>query len=162
MKLGIMADTHDNLDATEKAVDFFNEEKVDHVLHAGDLVSPFTANILGNLDAKLHYVWGNNEGDKLHCRSNLNEAGADLAGSFASLDLGGKMIALLHGEDEEIVEALAESGKFDVVVRGHTHEPEIREDPMVINPGPTSGYLSDRRTVALLDTDDMSAKVVEI
>lgn len=162
LKVGIMADTHDNLDATEKAVDFFNEEEVDHVLHAGDLVSPFTANILADLDAEFHYVWGNNEGDKLHCRSNLKEMGADLGGNFTSLDLDETIVALLHGENEEIVEALAESEKFDIVVRGHTHKPEIREDPMVVNPGPASGYLSDQKTVALLDTEDMSGKIVEI
>ncbi len=162
MKVGIMADTHDNLDATEKAVDLFNEEGVEHVLHAGDLVSPFTASRLADLDAELHYVWGNNEGDLLHCRSNLEEAGADIGGSFASLKLEGVKIALLHGEDEGIVDALAESNKFDVVVRGHTHEPSINEDPLVINPGPTSGYLSGRKTVAFLDTEDLSAKIVEI
>lgn len=162
MKLGIMADTHDNLEPTEDAVDFFNEEGVEHVLHAGDLVSPFTANKFSDLDAELHFVWGNNEGDLFHCRSNLEEVGADLCGDFASLTFDGERIALLHGENEEIVEALAESEKFDVVVRGHTHEPEIREDPMVINPGPASGYLSDRRTVALLDTEEMSPEIVEI
>ena len=36
-KIGIMSDTHDRLDAVEKAIDLFNREKVEHVLHASDL-----------------------------------------------------------------------------------------------------------------------------
>lgn len=157
-----MADTHDNLEATEKAIEFFNAKGVEQVLHAGDLVSPFTAARFSDLEAELHFVWGNNEGDRGHTRTKFGEIGVEPAGEFASLELDGRKIALLHGKDEEVVDALAESRKYDAVVRGHTHDPVISEDPLVINPGPTSGYLSDRRTVALLDTEEMQAELVEI
>lgn len=162
MKIGLIADTHDNLEAIERAVEFFNEEGVEHVLHAGDLVSPFAASKFADLDSEIHYVWGNNEGDRSHTRSKFEEIGVEPAGEFASLEIGGRRIALLHGTSEEIVDALAESGKYDVVVRGHTHNPGIRENPLVINPGAASGYLSDNRTVALLDLEDMRAKIVEL
>ncbi|KXB06517.1 hypothetical protein AKJ53_00030 [candidate division MSBL1 archaeon SCGC-AAA382F02] len=157
-----MADTHDNLKATEKAVDFFNKEAVDHVLHAGDLVSPFTVNKFENLEAEFHFVWGNNEGDHFHIRNNFKDIGIEPEGDFSSLEFSGRKIALLHGENEEIVDALSESGVYDVVIRGHTHEPEIRENPLVINPGATSGYLSDSKTVVLLDTKDLEPELIEI
>lgn len=162
LKIGLMADTHDNLRATERAVELFNTEEVEHVLHAGDLVSPFVVDKLSNLESKLHFVWGNNEGDRLHIRAKLEEIGVRPLGEMASLKLGGRRIALLHGVHEEVVDALAESQKHDVVVRGHTHRPEIRENPLVINPGAASGYLSDRQTVALLDTEEIQAEIVEI
>lgn len=162
MKIGLMADTHDNLEATEKAIELFNKENVSHVLHAGDLVSPFTGGKFEDLDAELHFVWGNNEGDKLHTRAVLEDIGIKPAGDFLSIEIDGKNIALLHGTDEEIVEALAGTKKFDAVVRGHTHEPEIKEDPLVINPGATSGYLTDSQTVAVLDTKRMKAEIIEL
>lgn len=157
-----MADTHDNLEATEKAIKLFNKENVSHVLHAGDLVSPFTGGKFEDLNAELHFVWGNNEGDRLHIRSTLEGIGVEPAGEFLSIEIDGKNIALLHGTDEEIVEALAENKNFDVVVRGHTHEPEIKQNPLVINPGATSGYLSESQTVGLLDTKKMKTEVIEL
>ncbi len=41
--IGILSDSHDNLDAIKKAVNLLNKKKVDLVIHAGDLISPFTA-----------------------------------------------------------------------------------------------------------------------
>jgi uncharacterized protein len=40
--IGLISDSHDNLNAIRKAVEFFNRKEVKAVLHAGDLVSPFT------------------------------------------------------------------------------------------------------------------------
>ena len=42
-KIGIMSDSHDNLPAIRAAVELFNREKVDLVIHAGDVGAPFTA-----------------------------------------------------------------------------------------------------------------------
>ncbi|HML05759.1 MAG TPA: metallophosphoesterase family protein, partial [Methanobacterium sp.] len=44
-----MSDSHDNLDAIRKAVDAFNKAGVDLVIHAGDMISPFTAKEIQNL-----------------------------------------------------------------------------------------------------------------
>jgi putative phosphoesterase len=163
MRIGLMADTHDRIEAVERAVDFFNSAGVEHVLHAGDLISPFVVPKFARLRAKLHYVWGNNEGDRELVRLRLSEIGVSPLGNFAALELGGRKIALLHGTHEEIVGALLRSGSYDVVVRGHTHRAEIRrEGTLCINPGEVCGYLSGRPTVAVLDLTDLSAEIVEL
>ncbi len=163
MKIGIMSDSHDRIDAIDKAIEFFNSSRVEHVLHAGDLVSPFVAPRFAKLKAKLHYVFGNNEGDREFLRVKFGEIGVVPLGNFASLELGGRKIALLHGTHEEIVSALVKSGSFDVVVRGHTHQREISGNkPILINPGETCGYLTGKRTVALLDLKTLTAEVREI
>lgn len=162
VKIGLIADTHDNQEAAEKAVELFNQEEVEHVLHAGDLVSPFTASKFANLDAEFHFVWGNNEGDRIFTTKKLKDINAEPAGEFQSLSLDGKNIALIHGENEEVVDALAESEKYDAVVRGHTHNPGVEEDPLVVNPGAASGYLCENRTVAILDTEKMKVEIKEI
>ena len=43
MKLGIISDSHENMPLIAKAVELFNHEEVDLVLHAGDFISPITA-----------------------------------------------------------------------------------------------------------------------
>ena len=163
MKIGLMADTHDRLEAVERAVDFFNRERVRHVLHAGDLVSPFVAPKFAGLKAKLHFVWGNNEGDREFVRVRFGEIGVEPLGEFASLKLAGKKIALLHGAREEVVEALVESGLFDVVVRGHTHRAEVRKGKtLCVNPGEVCGYLSGRQTLAMLDLTKLETEIIEL
>ena len=158
-----MSDTHDRIDAVERAIDFFNRAGVEHVLHAGDLVSPFVAPKFAKLRAKLHYIWGNNEGDREFVRVKFGELGVKPLGNFAALELDGRRIALLHGTHEDIVEALSKSGSFDVVVRRHTHKAEIREEKtLLVNPGEVCGYLSGRQTVALLDLAELRAEILEL
>ena len=163
MIIGAMSDTHDRLDAVNKAISLFNSQDVADVLHAGDLVSPFVVPLFSKLKAKLHYVWGNNEGDRDYIRVRLADIGVRPLGDFAALELGGKKIALLHGTREEVVDSLVKSGAYDLVVRGHNHRAEIIEGKtLVVNPGETCGYLSGRQTVALIDLDKMQAQIVEL
>ena len=163
MKIGMMSDTHDRLEAVEKAVKLFNSERVEHVLHAGDLVSPFVAPKFKELKAKLHYVWGNNEGDRELVRLRFGELGIATLGDFAAIELEGRKIALLHGTHKLIVDSLANGGLFDAVVHGHTHRAEVTEGKtLVVNPGEVCGYLSGRQTVAVLDLLRLSAEIIEL
>jgi putative phosphoesterase len=164
MLIGAMSDTHDRLEAVEKAISLFNSRGVTDVLHAGDLVSPFTVRPFSKLKAKLHYVWGNNEGDHEYIKVKLADIGVMPLGHFASLELGGRRIALLHGTHEETIASLVKSGAYDLIVRGHNHRAEITVDgrTLVVNPGETCGYLSGRQTVALIDLAKMQAQIVDL
>ena len=163
MMIGAMADTHDRLDAVSKAISFFNSQQVTDVLHAGDLVSPFVAPLFSELKAKLHYIWGNNEGDHEFIKVRFADIGVTPLGDFAALELGGKKIALLHGTHQEVVDSLIDSGHYYLVVRGHSHRAEIIESKaLVVNPGEVCGYLTGRQTVALIDLDKMQGRVVEL
>jgi len=158
-----MSDTHDRVDAVELAINFFNRAGVSHVLHAGDLNSPFVVPRFLKLRARLHYVWGNNDGDKEAISARFSELGLAPPDNFASLRLGGRRLALLHGTHKGIVNALVTSGAYDVVVRGHTHKFSITgRRPLVVNPGEVCGYLTGRKTVAVLDLDKLSAKIFDL
>jgi len=71
----------------------------------------------------------------------------------------------------QIVEPLATSGRYDAVISGHTHKVVIeqypgraddRETTWVINPGECCGYLTGRKTAALLDFEIDGAKMVNL
>lgn len=162
--IGILSDSHDNMNAIRKAVEFFNGKKVKAVLHAGDLVSPFTARAFKDLEPKLYFVFGNNDGDKVTLTKWFEEIGTTSCGNFGDLTIDGLHIALLHGTNEALVKALAKSGEFDVVVRGHTHDPNVKiiEGVPVINPGEVSGVLTGKSTVALLEIANLNVEIMQL
>lgn len=148
--IGIMADTHDNMDAIQRAVQIFNREKVELVIHAGDLIAPFTAGEFSKLNSEFVAVFGNNDGERDGLRKAYNEM--CYLEDFKELSVAGVNIAVIHGTDEALVDALARSGKYDVVVRGHTHKLKvIPGNTMVINPGEACGYVSGDKTVILFE-----------
>lgn len=165
MLIGVMSDTHDNIMQTKKAIETFNRKKVEHVLHAGDIISPFMIDTLKELRAPLTAVFGNNDGDRalLERKSGLRSS-MKIAGTFARIDLGGMRIGLVHGNDRELLETLTTCGSLDLLVYGHTHRPEIRKEGslLVVNPGEVFGYLTGRSTVALVDTVTRSAEIVDL
>lgn len=164
MKIGLISDTHDRLPFIEKAIKKMNEEKVNLVLHAGDYSAPFAAPRFKPLKAKMIGVFGNNDAERDLLRRNFEKIGVEIRGRFAEIQAEGLKIALLHGEDEELLNSLLGTGSFDVIVYGHTHRSEIqkKEGTLVINPGEACGYLSGKATLALLETETMKVTIVPI
>lgn len=134
MKLGIISDTHDNLDKTEAAVEFFEDQGCEKVIHCGDIVAPFTAELF-DADFDFHAVRGNNDGE-WNLKPTVEEFG-EFYNNIAELKLDGYDIAVYHGTEEEIADALVSSGKYDYVFRGHTHQKKLREhgETIELNPG---------------------------
>lgn len=160
MKIGVIADTHDNLPKIGRAVELFNRAKVGLVLHAGDFVSPFTSREFGKLRAKLVGVFGNNDGDRPYLLKRFAEIG-ELHDGCHELELAGRKIALLHKPD--LLEALLSSGRYDLIVYGHTHKIELREgSPLVLNPGEAGGWTSGRPTAAIVDLATLRAQIIEL
>lgn len=157
--IGIMSDSHDNLDSIKKAVDAFNEAKVDLVIHAGDMISPFTSKDIKKLNCDFKAVFGNNDGERDGLR--LFFKGICYHDDFQEFEIEGKKYCVIHGTNEDVVDALVKSGKYDVVIRGHTHKLEVKEGKcMMINPGETCGYLSGQQTVILLDPSNLSYEAI--
>ncbi|MEM2319267.1 MAG: metallophosphoesterase [Candidatus Bathyarchaeia archaeon] len=165
MLVGLMSDTHDRLPMVEKAVKKFNEEGVKLVLHAGDYVAPFVVPRFRNLKARLIGVFGNNDGDHELLKKRFSEhEGTELRGNFAEVHADNVKIALVHGHEEELLRALINSQNFPVVAYGHTHRAEVRREgkTLVVNPGEVCGYITGKSTIALLDTEKLEAKIIEL
>ena len=154
--IGIISDTHDNLPAIEKAVELFNNKHVELVLHAGDLVSPFTARVFKKLNAPFKAVFGNNDGDRVTIKKFFGP-GTEFFSGWARIEHKGKNIYMTH---EPLPAAPSDC---DLYIFGHTHECVIKkENCLTVNPGECSGWLSNRRTVALADIDLGEAEIIEI
>jgi putative phosphoesterase len=163
--VGLISDTHDNLPVIEKAINRLNQEKVSLVLHAGDYVAPFVIPKFNALNSELVGVFGNNDGDHELLKQRFKETkNCEIRGRFAQIDATGFKVALLHGDESELLTALIKSDFFDAVVHGHAHLTGIRKEgkTLVINPGEVCGYLTGKSTLAILDTDKREARIIEI
>ncbi len=158
--IGIIADTHDNRHTIRKAVDIFNKNEVGLVLHAGDLVSPFTVLDFKQLNCPMELVYGNNDGEKIGLHKAFSDLG-NIAAGPRIITWNEKRILLMHEHDG--LDAYKTSTSIDIVVYGHNHEASVGTGiPLVINPGEAGGWLSGKATVALLDTDRMQAEIVAL
>jgi hypothetical protein len=163
--VGAISDTHDNLPQIEKAVEYLNAQKVGLVLHAGDYVAGFVIPKLAQLNCKLVGVFGNNDGDHELLKKRFSETNnCTIRGRFAKVEVEGYRIALLHGEEIELLNAVIEGGIFNAVIHGHSHYNRIekRGKTLAIDPGELCGYLTGKCTLALLDTAKNEAKIIEL
>jgi len=161
--VGIMADSHDNLMAIDKAVEEFNKRSVSYVIHAGDIISPFTVNNLKKLNSDLYLVFGNNDGEKKGLVTKFQDFASHL-GEIGSIELDGIKIAVYHGTHPQITDALLNSQKYDYVVTGHIHQQKIEQvgKTTLINPGETCGYLTGKKTIALLNLETKEIESIEL
>lgn len=154
MRLGLVSDTHDDLTAATAAADHFESEGVETVAHLGDVVAPFT--LAPFEEFVLHHVRGNNEGESALWRAVDALDEGTHHGDAAALDLGGRSVALYHGTSGVLVDALVDSGEYDYVCHGHTHERGVEErgGTVRVNPGglPIPGA-DDAFHVAVVDLD---------
>jgi putative phosphoesterase len=157
MIIGVMSDSHDNLPLVEKAVALFVRRGVEHILHAGDIVAPFSLMPIIESGIPFQGVLGNNDGEVPLL---LERSKGAIQPAPRRLVVDDKQILLQHFH--HFVEEIALSGKFDVVVYGHTHEVDNRVlgKTLLLNPGECCGLLTGKPSVALLDTDAIEAEIV--
>ena len=163
MIIGLISDTHDNVPYIKKAIQRLKEERVELVLHSGDYVSPFTAKPYTELDVPMIGVFGNNCAETELLKKVYADVGCDLRGYFTEVEADGLKIALLHGHRKQDVDR-AQSGDYDVIVRGHTHRSLISEENgvLVVNPGEVCGYVTGTNSIAFLDTEKKYAWISEL
>ena len=161
MKIGLISDTHDHVTNIRKAMSLFRLQGITTLLHAGDFCSPFTVPEFEGFE--LHAVFGNNDGDAYRILMKMEAIGAEHYAEFASLTFEGRRIALYHGTQEAISEALVKCREYDVVVTGHTHAAFTKSEgkTLWINPGSAHGF-GERATVALYDTQTHEAVIAEL
>jgi putative phosphoesterase len=158
--VGILSDTHDNRRAIAKAVELFNQRAVGMVFHAGDLISPFTADDFSRLRCEMVAVFGNNDGERIGLYHTLSKLGTISKGPKKT-GYHGKRFVLMH--EPTCIEELSASRQVDVIIYGHTHEIDIRKgETVIINPGEAGGWLTGRATVALLDLATMDVEIERV
>jgi hypothetical protein len=156
MKVGVMSDSHDNVPKVKRAVEFFESAGCEALLHAGDIVAPFSlVEVAKFKGGPVYAVFGNNDGE----RKGLAKM-ADIVEGPRQLKLGGRNFVLTHEREKAAGDALREA---DIVIFGHNHNKEIaRGKTLWVNPGETGGWVTGHCTIAVVDCESLSAELVEI
>ncbi len=151
MKFAIVSDTHDNLEAVRELVNQLRKEKIDFIVHAGDIVAPFTLKEFFTLNKKMYIAFGNNDGERRLLEKISAEKGW-VIGDVVEFPSG----VVYHGTDRGLVNVLKKC-KVSYLVIGHTHEPFIEKGEItVINPGEVCGYLTGKKTYAICEDGEIS------
>jgi putative phosphoesterase len=154
-----MSDSHDNLDVVRKAVRLFSDMNCELVVHAGDFIAPFAARELSSLDCSVRAVFGNCDGEKRGLEKVFASFGEIKREPFV-FEHGRRKFLLTHTHFAN--EAHLRSGKYEVIIYGHTHKPELKKvrGSLLINPGETGGWLTGKSTIALLDPETLDAEIL--
>ena len=164
MKVGLISDTHDNLAMVQRAFELFESEGVESVVHAGDWVAPFTARKFQAYSGRLFGSYGNNDGEVIGLSRVFRDMDAVVKGEFTEFELDGERIAVMHGTYPPVLEAVARSGDYPVIITGHTHVPRVEreKDVLLVNPGEACGYLYGRCTVGIMDTREREVDIHDL
>jgi uncharacterized protein len=157
--IGVMSDSHDNVTQVRKAVALFKDAGCDLVLHAGDVVAPFAARELAALTCPVKAVFGNCDGEKQGLEMALEKFG-EIKDAPLLFSHGGRRLLLVHYHYS--VATYASSGRYDIIIFGHTHKPDIRKEgtTLLLNPGEAGGWLTGKSTVALLNPGKPEAEII--
>jgi len=158
MKIGVISDTHDNLENIKKAINILKEKDITHLIHLGDYCSPFSIPLLEI--EKVYAIFGNNDGEKLFLQKKANESGFVIDRGPKAINIADKKIAIMHEPYE--LEAFRKSGIYDIILHGHTHEYYIKENPLTVNPGELCDYLSKKATFAIIDLEKLECEIIEL
>jgi hypothetical protein len=151
MKIGILSDSHDRAHAMALAVRTLTANGAEFLIHCGDVGSETILDCLAGIPSA--FVWGNNDFDRRGLQRYAEDLGIKCLGNMGELELGGKRIVVLHGDDERTKQSLLAEQQFDYLLQGHTHIPaDVRVGKTrCINPGAL--HRAKEKTVAILDTE---------
>jgi len=158
--IGILSDSHGRHRAVRAALALFDELRVAHVIHCGDVGGVEVFDEL--VGRACTFVWGNTDTTGASTIAYLRTVG--LAPPHAvptRLKLAGRRIAVFHGHEHEFRRYHA-NASLDYIFHGHTHQ---RRDERIgkvriINPGAL--HRAAIKTVATLDLASDDLKFHEI
>jgi len=155
-----MSDTHNDVDLIKKAIEILKERNISILVHAGDITSFRMLDYLKDFDC--YIALGN--GDEID-KEDINARAASLnlrpvkrSIEFECLD---RMFLVFHGHDVPLYRTAVASGKYDYIIKGHTHyfENYVSNGCRIINPGAV--YAREEASIAILDIEaDKVEKIV--
>lgn len=159
MQIGVVSDTHGHAGYTRQAIRMLESLEVEAVLHCGDIGSPEIVELFAAWPT--HFVFGNVDQQRLLGEA-IRAAGQTCHDRFGRLELAGRKIALLHGDDSALLEQTIASGRFDLVCHGHTHVARNieRGRTRVLNPGAL--FRANPHSIAYVELPKLEATIISL
>ncbi len=172
MKLGIISDTHDQLESIIRVIDLFKKNNIKKIYHCGDWIKFSTVKYFFSLcpsNIPLTSVVGNNQFNP-HFIQQINKQSwnINIKQNFNYDIVEDLKIAVYHGHINKKLNSLLTSQRYDLVCSGHTHiaKVEIMTNTIHINPGTTADRVrsshSKKPTCCIFDTVDKSSEILQL
>jgi putative phosphoesterase len=150
MRLGIISDTHDQLERTRQAVALLRAAGADCLIHCGDFTTP--AIIAACTLRPSYFVFGNNDDDFPALSRAMQALGGVCLEWAGEITLTGKRMGVTHGHLHKDVRALL-AAEPDYLFSGHSHIATDQREGKTRRINPGALYRAHEYTVALLDLD---------
>lgn len=160
MKLAIISDTHDNLENLKKFLGFAKKEKIEILIHCGDVTRSETlGEIEKNFEGKIFLALGNAD---LVDQLKKSAKKTQIFDEIGEINVDNLKVGFCHKFDlKKMKEKIF---VFDFFFFGHTHWPFIKKEKNCIlaNPGNLAG-LYFKASFALFDTKEkkLALKILE-
>ncbi len=135
MRIGVISDTHNRLEAIAEAVRRMAEEQVELILHCGDIESVAAVQAFRGIPT--YFAFGNWDRHRKALLAAIRDIGGAAYEQFGTIEIAGKRIAWLHSHIRKHLQQLEHADYFDYVFYGHTHLREQHRTgrTLVANPG---------------------------
>lgn len=159
-RLGVVSDTHGQVQSTREAVRMLETLDVQCVIHCGDIGSPAIIELFEAWPT--HFVLGNVDYNAEELERAIADAGQTYHGRFGQLELAGRRIAFLHGDDSRLFTKTVGSRQFDLVCYGHTHQSHQHHEgqTLVLNPGAL--HRARPHSFAVVELAEMHVNVISL
>jgi len=159
MYVGVVSDTHNNIKNVRNIIRIFNEEKVDIVIHTGDVSKPKTLREFSELNCSMLGVFGNNDRIEIGLEDVCKELNFKFIEPPYSVILDNKKVVIFHEPD--LIDSYIKINKnIDLILHGHTHR--YREEKIngitCFNPGESAGLIEGKNALGVIDLSDLSIK----
>src|SRR5205085_3692966 len=149
MRIGVISDTHDRHEAVAAAVRLLTEQKVELLLHCGDIESLETVALFRPIPT--HFVFGNWDKDRAKLAAAIRAVKGHAYDSFGAVTLAGKRIAWVHSHERHKLYELEHCDYFDYVFYGHTHVREQHRTGKTLVANPGALFRANPKTCIVLD-----------
>ncbi len=160
MRIGVVSDTHGQIAFTRQAISMLESCEVEQVIHCGDIGS---VEIVRQFAAwPTHFVFGNVDDNREELRQAMAGARYVCHERCGKLELGGRRIAFLHGDDMRLLNELVASEDYDLVCHGHTHvaRHQMHGPTHVLNPGAL--YRAAFHSLALVELPELDVTLIKL
>ena len=160
MRIGVLSDTHSRYQTVETALASLQARNVNFLIHCGDIEDAETVWLFQGFT--VHFTFGNCDSERTGLRQAIHGIGATLHEGYGYLELDGVKLAFTHGDDKRLLHDLEQSGAFDYIFHGHTHQAANyrKGATRVINPGAL--HRARPKTLVVLDLKTGTAESVVV
>ena len=165
VRFAILSDIHENYHNLLLCIEDMKRQNINQVLFLGDFMNAGITRMLATAGFPVFAILGNNDGDLIAIYKESISSSSTMKlhpRTYAKHTQGDLRFFLTHHED--LVDLAVDSGRFDVVLFGHTHRSSIerRGECLVVNPGELSAHKYGKPTYAILDSIQNSCIIQEL